>query len=131
VQTKIELLRNLSHGLAKDMGTKSREFFELILPPADVFEDGSDLVIMVDMPGFEKEQIRTRLNETAFTVTAKRERAERDGISYSEQRPLRVSKRIALPVKVETEDTEVKAKYENGILTVRLPIKGVGRIRVE
>ena len=131
MQTKIELLRNLSHGLAKDMGTKSREFFELILPPADVFEDGSDLVIMVDMPGFEKEQIRTRLNETAFTVTAKRERAERDGISYSEQRPLRVSKWIALPVKVETEDTEVKAKYENGILTVRLPIKGVGRIRVE
>ena len=125
------MLRNLSHGLARDTGTKSREFFELILPPADVFEDGSDLVIVVDMPGFEKEQIRTRLNETAFIVTAKRERVERDGISYSEQRPLRVSKRIALPVKVETQDDEVSAKYENGILTVRLPIKGVGRIRVE
>ena len=117
--------------LGKDLGSKSRELFELILPPADVFEDGSDLVIVVDMPGFEKDAIRTRLNESAFTVTAKREPVERDGISYCAQRPLHLSKRIPLPVKVEVGDEEVKAKYEDGVLTVRLPVKGVGRVVVE
>lgn len=126
-----ELLKNLSQGLARDAGSKSREIFEMILPPADVFEDGSDLVIMVDMPGFQKDQIRTRLSESAFTVTAKRERIERDGVAYAEQRPLRLSKRIPLPVKVETGDDEVKAKYDNGVLTIRLPVKGVGRVVVE
>ncbi len=110
---------------------KSREIFELVLPPADVFEDGSDLVIMVDMPGFEKDQITTRLSESAFTVTAKRDKMEREGISYCEQRPLRLSKRIHLPVRVEAGDGEVKAKYDNGVLTVRLPVKGVGRVVVE
>jgi HSP20 family protein len=121
----------MSRELVRDVGSKSRQFFELVLPPADVFEDGSDLVIIVDMPGFEKDQIKTRLNESAFTVTAKRDPVERDGISYFEQRPLRLSKRIALPVKVETGDEEVKGKYENGVLTVRLPVKGVGRVILE
>ena len=122
------MLRHMSRELGRDLGDRSRRFFELVLPPADVFEDGSDLVIMVDMPGFEKEDIRTRLNESAFTVSAKREPVDRDGISYSEQRPLRVSKRIPLPVKVEMGDEEVKANYEDGVLTVRLPVKGVGRV---
>lgn len=121
----------MSHEIGKDMGTKSRQFFELILPPVDVFEDGSDLVIVVDMPGFDKDQIRTRLNESTFTVTAKRDPTERDGIAYSEQRPLRLSKRIPLPVKVEMGDEEVKANYENGVFTVRLPVKGVGKVVIQ
>ena len=125
------MLRHMSREVGRDLGSKSRQFFELILPPADVYEDGSDLVIVVDMPGFEKDQIKTRLNESAFTVTAKREPVERDGVSYYQQRPLRLSKRIALPVSVETGDEEVKGKYQNGVLTVRLPVKGVGRVVLE
>jgi HSP20 family protein len=125
------LLRHISREASRDLGSKSRQFFELILPPADVFEDGSDLVIVIDMPGFEKDQIKTRLNESAFTVTAKRDPLERDGVSYCEQRPLRLSKRVALPVKVEVGDEDVKGKYEDGVLTVRLPVKGVGRVVLE
>ena len=125
------MLKHASRELGRDLGSRARQFFELILPPADVFEDGSDLVIVVDMPGFEKDAIRTRLNESAFTVTAKREPVERDGVAYYEQRPLRISKRISLPVRVEAGDEEVKAKYENGVLTVRLPVKGVGRVVIE
>ncbi|MDG6987733.1 MAG: Hsp20/alpha crystallin family protein [Nitrososphaerota archaeon] len=121
----------MSHELGRDLSAKSRQFFELVLPPADVYEDGSDLVIVVDMPGFQKDDIKTRLNESAFTVTAKRVTVERDGVSYMEQRPLKLSKRIPLPVKVELGDDEVKGKYEEGVLTVRLPVKGVGRVVIE
>ena len=55
-------------------------------------------------------------------------------MTYWEQRPLRVQKKIQLPVKIEVDEEDemgVKAKYENGVLTVRLPIKGVGRVVVE
>jgi len=124
-------LRHMSREMGRDLGSRSRQFFELVLPPADVYEDGSDLVIAVDMPGFEKENIRTRLNESAFTVTAKRDPVERDGVSYYEQRPLRLSKRIPLPVKVEMGDEEVEATYKDGVLTVRLPVKGVGRVVIK
>ncbi len=127
-----QLFGHLSREFLRDVGTKSRDVFELILPPADVFEDGSDLVIMLDMPGFDKDRIKTRLTESSLSVTAKRDMVERDGVAYWEQRPLRVSKRIMLPVKVDaSEDFEAKAKYEDGVLTIRLPIKGVGKITVE
>jgi HSP20 family protein len=125
------MLRHMSREMGRDLGSRSRQFFELVLPPADVYEDGSDLVIAIDMPGFEKENIRTRLNESAFTVTAKRDPVERDGVAYYEQRPLRLSKRIPLPVKVEMGDEEVEATYKDGVLTVRLPVKGVGRVVVK
>ena len=37
-----------------------------------------------------------------------------------------------MKIEVDEEDeTGVKAKYENGVLTVRLPIKGIGRVIVE
>src|SRR5579872_272249 len=98
------LLDHLSKEFMREIGVRSRDVFELILPPVDMFEDGTDLVIMLDMPGFEKDKIKTRLGESNFTVTAKREPVERDGVSYWEQRPLRINKRIPLPVRVERGD---------------------------
>jgi HSP20 family protein len=125
-------LQHLSKEFMREIGARSRDVYEMILPAVDMFEDGSDLVIMLDMAGFEKEEIKTRLSEHSLTVTAKREKIERDGMNYWEQRPLRVRKKIPLPVKVSVgEDEEIKAKYENGVLTVRLPIKGVGKVTVE
>ena len=128
------LLEHLSKEFMREIGVRSRDVYEMILPPVDMFEDGSDLVVMLDMPGFEKEKIRTRLSEHSLLVSAKRDRVERDGMTYWEQRPLKVQKKIQLPVKIEVDEedeTGVKAKYDNGVLTVRLPIKGVGRVIVE
>ncbi len=115
-----------------EIGVKSKEVFEMILPAVDMFEDGSDLVIVLDMAGFEKENIKTRLSEHFLTISAKREKIEKDGMSYWEQRPQSIRKKIPLPVKVSVgEDEEIKAKYENGVLTVRLPMKGMGKVTVE
>ncbi|MEM3267840.1 MAG: archaeal heat shock protein Hsp14, partial [Conexivisphaerales archaeon] len=99
---------------------------------ADIFEDGSDLVVVLDIAGFQKENIKMRLTESTLTVSAKRDPVEKDGITYWEQRPLRIRKVIPLPAKVSTdEDIELTAKYENGVLTIRLPMKGIGKITVQ
>ena len=127
------LFRKFSKDLS-EIGTRSRDVFELILPAVDMFEEGSNLVIKLDMPGFGKENIKTRLTEHYLVVSAKRGEDEEDGdgVVYWEQRPLRVHKKIALPVKVDVdEDAELVGKYENGVLTIRLPLKGVGKVRVE
>ncbi|MHB2035905.1 MAG: archaeal heat shock protein Hsp14 [Nitrososphaerales archaeon] len=126
------LIDRLSKEAMHEFGAMSRDAFELLLPPADIFEDSSDLVVMLDMPGFDKKSINTRLSDYTLTISARREPPEKNGISYWEQRPLRVHKRISLPVKVNTEEgTELKATYENGVLTIRLPIKGSEKITVE
>jgi HSP20 family molecular chaperone IbpA len=126
------LLQHLSKEFMHEIGVKSKDVYEMILPPVDMFEDGSDLVIILDMAGFQKEDIKTRLSEHYLTISAKREKIEKDGMTYWEQRPLSLRKKIPLPVKVSVgEDDEIKAKYENGVLTVRLPMKGVGKVTVE
>ncbi len=128
------LLEHLSKEFMREIGVRSRDIYEMILPPVDMFEDGSELVVKLDLAGFEKERINTRLSEHSLVVSAKRDRVERDGMTYWEQRPLSVHKKITLPVKIEVDEddeTTIKAKYENGVLTVRLPIKGVGRVVVE
>ena len=132
------LLKGLSKEFMKEVSTRSREVYEMMLPPVDMFEDGTDLVIMLDMPGYDKTKIKTRLHEHSIVVSAKRDKPEHDGVTYWEQRPLSIHKRIALPVKVRAgdEDTEeaagqVSAKYVDGVLTIRLPMKDVGRIPVQ
>src|SRR5579872_7408434 len=118
------LLEHLSKEFMREIGVRSRDVYELISPPVDMFENGTELVVMLDMAGFEKEKIKTRLSEHSLIVSAKRDRVERDGMTYWEQRPLVVNKKITLPVKVQVDEddqTMIKAKYENGVLTVRLP----------
>jgi HSP20 family protein len=116
----------------REIGARSREVFEFIGPAVDMFEDGSDLVVVIDLPGFEKESIRTRFGDSYLVVTAKRKKEEYDGVSYWEQRPLRLSRRIPLPVKVKKEeDTEIKATYKDGVLTIRLPMESATSIVVE
>lgn len=124
-------LEHLSTEVLREFGAMSRDALELLLPPVDVFEDSSDLVVMLDMPGFDKNSIKTRLTESALTVSASREPPERDGISYWEQRPLRVNKRLQLPIRVSTQDNEIKATYENGVLIVRIPVKGTENIAIQ
>ena len=126
-------MRGLSKEFMKEIGAKSREMYELLTPAVDIFEDGSNLVVVLDMPGFEKDKIKTRLHENFLTVSARREPVEADGMVYWQQRPLSVNKRIPLPVKVHADEEAeaVTAKYENGVLTVRLPIKGVGKIKIQ
>jgi HSP20 family protein len=60
-------------------------------------------------------------------ITVKREQAEALGTVYCRPRPLKINKRVLLPIssKVEEEEEEKvegKATYENGIVTLRMPV---------
>ncbi len=112
--------------LMREFAAKTREFYEFVIPPVDVYEDGSDLVIIADMPGFKKEDIRIRVSESILTIKASREKVEAAGVTYWQQRPLKIDKSIPLPFKVTEED--VKATYKEGILELRIPLKGAVKI---
>ena len=40
--------------LARELDSKSREFFEFVMPAIDMAEDGNELVVVIDVPGFAK-----------------------------------------------------------------------------
>jgi HSP20 family molecular chaperone IbpA len=57
-------------------------------------------------------------------ITAKRDQTEPLGTVYYRHRPLKIDKRVLLPIsfKEEEEKVEGRATYENGIVTLRIPI---------
>ena len=115
----------MARELAKEMDGRSREFYEFVMPAIDIIEEGNDLVVTIDLPGFAKKDINLRIIGNILYITAKREQAEPLGTVYYRHRPLKIDKRVLLPISFKEEKEEKvegKAKYENGIVTLRIPI---------
>jgi HSP20 family protein len=110
--------------VARELDGRSREFYEFVMPAIDIMEEGNDLVVTIDLPGFAKKDINLRIIGNILYITAKREQPEPLGTVYYRHRPLKIDKRVLLPIsfKKEEEKVEGKAKYENGIVTLRIPI---------
>lgn len=111
--------------LMRELGNKSREFYEFVMPALDMYEDGSDLVILIDLPGFSKQDISLRILDNVLTISAKRQKDEYTNIGtiYTRQRPLYINKKVPLPIRVTEEDQVLgSATYVEGVVTLRIPI---------
>lgn len=123
--------RYMARELARELDSKSREFYEFVMPAIDIAEEGSDLVVTIDLPGFAKKDINLRITGNVLSITAKREQAEALGTVYYRHRPAKIDKRIILPISVKEEEKVVgKATYENGVVTLRIPIPKVTNIPI-
>ena len=118
--------------LTKELGKRSREFFEFVLPAIDLVEDKNDLVVRIDLPGFTKENISLRIVEDILTINAKREEQEQPiGTQYYKQRPLNISRKVILPFSTSDGKKVVgTAKYEDGVVTLRIPIPKLSYIPI-
>ena len=115
--------RYMAKELARELDSRSREFFEFVMPAIDMYEDGTDLVVAVDMPGFAKKDINLRINGNILSINAMRDQPEMLGTVHYRHRPAKIDKKIALPISVKEEDKIVgKATYENGVMMLKIPI---------
>jgi HSP20 family protein len=107
----------------KELGNRSREFSEFVMPAIDMVEDGNDLIIMIDLPGFAKKDIKLRIIENILSINAKKEPEENLGTVYYRHRPIRLDKKVVLPISVNDDGKVVgTAKYTDGVVTLRIPI---------
>lgn len=116
----------------KEINNKSKEFYEFILPPVDMVEDGNDLLVTIDLPGFNKNDITLRINKNVLSIKANKPDSEYRGTVYLKQRPTKIDKRILLPFSVDDDDEVTgTANYTDGIITLRIPSKNLGnRIQI-
>ena len=125
------LVRYMAKEVLKEIGNKSREFFEFILPPVDMQLESDNLIVTIDMPGFDKKDIKLKIHGTILSINAKRE-TDHEGTIIWHQRPHVIDKKIRLPIDVkEGEDAVGSAKYLHGVLTLKIPAKSGKDITIE
>jgi HSP20 family protein len=125
------LVRYMAKEVMKEIGNKSREFYEFVLPPIDVQLENDNIIVTIDLPGFDKKDIKLRIRGNILSINATRE-TDNDGTVIWHQRPHAIDKKIRLPVDVnEGEDLEGSAKYHSGVLTLKIPVKHGKDIAIE
>lgn len=86
----------------------------------DIKETEKGYEMQVDLPGFDKQDIKVTLKDGYLTVNAQKEEKEEDKHSYvRRERNYSCSRSYYVGRGVKEED--IKAKYANGILTLDVP----------
>lgn len=119
------VVNNLAKEMIKEIGNKSREFYEFVLPPVDMYLENDSLTVIIDLPGFEKKDVKLTIHRNILSINAEKHEPQKEG-SVCKQRPNAIDKKILLPVHVRDEDVS-SAKLVQGVLTVKIPVARKGK----
>jgi HSP20 family protein len=93
-----------------------------VTPTIDLAEDDKELVVMAELPGLNEKDFEVTLSGDVLTIRGEKmaEREEKKGgATYMERRFGSFARSIRLPF--EVRDEEVDARYDKGVLTIRVP----------
>jgi len=97
----------------------------------DVKEDANSYTVLAEIPGVKKEDIQVSVdgNQVAISAEIKRQKEEKQGEKTlrSERYYGKVYRSFVLAQDVDQE--KAQAKYESGVLELRLPKKAAASIR--
>jgi len=123
----MELVKHVAKEFFKEIDDKSREFFEFVLPPIDLHEENDNLIVTVDIPGFDKSDIKVSMNANVLSINAEK-KDNKNGRTIMKQRPRVIDKKMRLPITVKEGEEKVNsAKYADGVLTIEIPITKKGK----
>ena len=110
--------------MMKEIGNKSREFYEFVLPAIDMHLTDENLKVLIDIPGFSKKDIKLTLCGDILSIKAKKVIDEKDSKTLiSNQRPNMINKKIRLPIEIKEGEEKIEsAKYEDGVLVLIIPV---------
>jgi len=92
-------------------------------PPVEVSEKDGHIKICAELPGMSKEDVKVEVTQEGVTISGERKREEenrREGIYRSERSYGSFMRTIPVPAEAQVE--KAKATFENGILTVSVPV---------
>ena len=110
--------------MMKEIGNKSREFYEFVLPATDMHLTDENLKVVIDIPGFSKKDIKLTLCGDILSIKAKKVIDEKNSKTLiSNQRPNMINKKIRLPIEIKEGEEKIEsAKYEDGVLILVIPV---------
>ena len=111
-------MSRLMNGMLEGNGRQSQNW----VPALDVWETPSEVVYAFDLPGIREEQITIEVKDETLTISADREKTEEtseNGFYRFERRYGTFARAVGLPQGVDQDN--ISARYENGVLEVRVP----------
>jgi len=101
----------------------TRSIFDEMDDPVEMYEEGNELVLKVDAPGFEPSdvEIKTFADKVLIQskVEQKEEKEEKGKTYYIRRRSQAMNYSINLPY--EVDPAKAKASFKNGVITIKLP----------
>ena len=112
---------------------------ESFAPAVDMWEDGNNVYLEADLPGFEQKDVSVKVKDQALVISAKKEEEKQENLPagsphgeavgkagkknyhYYERFSGNFYRAVGLPADVNTN--KVTANYKNGVLNVTLPKK--------
>ncbi len=89
-------------------------------PPIDMYDEGDRIVIMVDMPGIPKENIKVRVTIDSVEISATPTSGNSGKLLKAERfANFRLYRKVSLPCKIKI--SEVRAYLKDGVLYIYLP----------
>ena len=111
-------LSRLMNGMLEGNGRTAQTW----VPALDVWETPTEVVYAFDLPGIPEDRISIEVKDDNLTVSAEREKVDEtseNGFYRFERRYGTFARAVGLPQGVD-QDT-ISARYENGVLEVRVP----------
>lgn len=97
-------------------------------PRTDISETDAAMLVSVDLPGLDDEDVEVNVTDDMLTIRGEREeKSEKDGFTSQSRRSFH--RMIPVPPGVDPEKAE--AEFKRGVLTVTLPKTEEARARVK
>jgi HSP20 family molecular chaperone IbpA len=87
----------------------------------DIQETDTDYVLDIEMPGYEKDQMKVSLENGYLTVSCRKEQKDEEDKKHYLRREISQSCRRSYYVGTDVTQEDITAKYDKGILSLTIP----------
>lgn len=105
---------NRGHRFYKD--SKEAEW----LPPVDVYEDEQGYRLLMDLPGFEKQNVDIQIENQHISIVGTRTPPEGLGqLKYSERIHGKFARKFSIPD--NADEAAIRASFQDGVMYISIP----------
>ena len=90
-------------------------------PPINVFQQGDNLLAVLDVPGVDKSDLEIQAKGNAIRISGKKAISYPEGVSVHrrERSAGRFDRTLAVPMQIDAD--AIKAEYRDGVLALLIP----------
>lgn len=103
------------------MGDEQARNQPFVVPPVDVFEDGSGITLLADLPGVARDRLGVRVDGDSLTLEATAATAQPEGMELVYGEAQYPSYRRQFTLSRELDTSRIEATLKDGVLKLAIP----------